>query len=173
METPIKSLEDTTASWSRDLLTVTSRSVMPTSSTSEGTTVYSFERHLHRYDSFIRQSLPSPTTSTVRSESPTKGSPPIASSFASSPTYGGPPSGRTERNEERQWGAPFRVKWIRVGSVPFHQTRMLRNPWNKDREVKVSRDGTELEPSVGLALIDFWDSVVTPDAPPESSELTV
>lgn len=57
----------------------------------------------------------------------------------------------------RQWGTPFRVQWIRVRGLPFHSTRMLRNPWNKDREVKVSRDGTELESSVGRALLDLWD----------------
>jgi hypothetical protein len=43
-------------------------------------------------------------------------------------------------------GLPFRIEWVKVGSLPFARTRMLRNPWNNDREVKVSRDGTEVEP---------------------------
>ena len=62
-----------------------------------------------------------------------------------------------------QWGTPFRVRWIIVRGLPFHSTRMLRNPWNKDREVKVSRDGTELEPLVGRALLDLWE-VPLPDS---------
>jgi len=57
-----------------------------------------------------------------------------------------------------QWGTAFRVRWIQVRGLPFHSTRMLRNPWNKDREVKVSRDGTELEPNVGHALLEFWEA---------------
>lgn len=42
---------------------------------------------------------------------------------------------------------PFRLKWVKVAPLSFFRTRHLRNPWNGDREVKVSRDGTELEPS--------------------------
>lgn len=45
-----------------------------------------------------------------------------------------------------EWGQAFRVEWIRAGNLPFHRIRNLRNPWNADREVKVSRDGTEIEP---------------------------
>lgn len=52
----------------------------------------------------------------------------------------------------------FRVEWIRTDSLPFYRTRHLRNPWNRGREVKVSRDGTELEPTVGQQLLDEWDS---------------
>ncbi|CAG8537103.1 30393_t:CDS:2, partial [Racocetra persica] len=33
------------------------------------------------------------------------------------------------------------------------RTRHLRNPWNANREVKISRDGTEVEPIVGERLI--------------------
>ena len=44
-------------------------------------------------------------------------------------------------------GRPFHIQWIKTGSLPFGRTRHLRNPWNADREVKVSRDGTEVEPS--------------------------
>ena len=49
---------------------------------------------------------------------------------------------------------PFRIEWIRTASLPFFCTWHLRNPWNHGREVKVSRDGTELEPNVGQRLID-------------------
>jgi hypothetical protein len=52
---------------------------------------------------------------------------------------------------------PFRIEWIRTVSLPFFRTRPLRNPWNRGREVKVSRDGTELEPMIGQQLLDEWD----------------
>ena len=55
------------------------------------------------------------------------------------------------------WDLPFRVQWIRTDSLPFSRTRHIRNPWNHGREVKVSRDGTELEPNVGQQLLDEWD----------------
>ena len=42
----------------------------------------------------------------------------------------------------------FEVEWIRVGELPFSSIKHLRNPWNQDKEVKVSRDGTELEPGL-------------------------
>ncbi|KZT11880.1 uncharacterized protein LAESUDRAFT_618092, partial [Laetiporus sulphureus 93-53] len=61
------------------------------------------------------------------------------------------------RIAERLPGNPFKVQWVRTERLPFYRTRHLRNPWNHDREVKVSRDGTELEPSVGQALLDEWD----------------
>jgi hypothetical protein len=43
--------------------------------------------------------------------------------------------------------APFQLQWVKVAPLSFFRTRHLRNPWNGDREVKVSRDGTEVEPS--------------------------
>ncbi|TCD70159.1 hypothetical protein EIP91_004629 [Steccherinum ochraceum] len=57
------------------------------------------------------------------------------------------------------WGESFKIEWIRTDRLPFYLTRHLRNPWNHDREVKVSRDGTELEPSVGQALLDQWEKM--------------
>ncbi|KAI0286404.1 YT521-B-like domain-containing protein [Russula brevipes] len=55
------------------------------------------------------------------------------------------------------WGRPFRVDWIRTEHLPFFRTRHIRNPWNHGREVKVSRDGTELEPNIGRQLLEEWD----------------
>ncbi|KZV73221.1 hypothetical protein PENSPDRAFT_311894 [Peniophora sp. CONT] len=55
------------------------------------------------------------------------------------------------------WGRSFKIEWVRTDRLPFNRTRHLRNPWNHGREVKVSRDGTELEPTVGRALIEEWD----------------
>lgn len=60
------------------------------------------------------------------------------------------------------WGRPFRVDWIRTTHLPFIRTRHLRNPWNNGREVKVSRDGTELEPSIGRQLLEEWDKTPPP-----------
>jgi hypothetical protein len=61
------------------------------------------------------------------------------------------------------WGTSFPVTWIRVRPLSFTRTRHLRNPWNADREVKVSRDGTELEPNVGRQLLAQWDELpITP-----------
>ena len=60
------------------------------------------------------------------------------------------------------WDLPFRIEWVRTDSLSFLRTRHLRNPWNHDREVKVSRDGTELEPTVGQQLLDEWDRPSVP-----------
>jgi hypothetical protein len=56
-----------------------------------------------------------------------------------------------------KWGRPFRVNWIRTERLSFLRTKNLRNPWNHGREVKISRDGTELEPSIGQQLLEEWD----------------
>lgn len=72
----------------------------------------------------------------------------------------------------------FRLQWLKVGPLSFSRTRHLRNPWNGDREVKVSRDGTEVEPGryffllpfvpsltptgVGAQLLAEWDRLDTP-----------
>lgn len=56
----------------------------------------------------------------------------------------------------QSWGKPFKVEWISTNRLPFYRTRGLRNPWNANREVKIARDGTELEPSVGERLIQMF-----------------
>lgn len=80
------------------------------------------------------------------------------------------------------WGTPFSVEWLQTKRLPFSKgtcwtrpsllsststhslhlllvsVRNLRNPWNQNREVKVSRDGTEIEPDVGRQLIALWAS---------------
>ena len=53
-------------------------------------------------------------------------------------------------------GRPFRVEWLSTQRVPFHRARGLRNPWNQNREVKIARDGTEIEPSVGKRLVQLF-----------------
>lgn len=53
-------------------------------------------------------------------------------------------------------GKPFRIQWMSTDRVPFYRTRGLRNPWNANREVKIARDGTEIEPSVGRRLTQLF-----------------
>ncbi|THU77055.1 YTH-domain-containing protein, partial [Dendrothele bispora CBS 962.96] len=60
-----------------------------------------------------------------------------------------------ERKDET-WGESFKVEWICTERLPFYRIQHIRNSWNHDKEIKVSRDGTELEPSVGQQLIDEW-----------------
>ncbi|GKZ27774.1 hypothetical protein AbraIFM66951_004900 [Aspergillus brasiliensis] len=55
-------------------------------------------------------------------------------------------------------GKPFRIRWLSTTRVPFHRTRGLRNPWNSNREVKIARDGTEIEPEVGWKLLQLFHS---------------
>ncbi|CAK5270622.1 unnamed protein product [Mycena citricolor] len=68
---------------------------------------------------------------------------------------GGGEDEEDDNSEPRQ----FRLEWIDTRPVPFQRTKDIRNPWNGDREVKISRDGTELEPSVGAALRRAWDAL--------------
>lgn len=70
---------------------------------------------------------------------------------------------------EEGWGDTFRIDWISTNRLPFYRIRHIRNPWNHDREVKVSRDGTELEPSVGQQLIDEWEQLA--EGGPAGAEL--
>lgn len=81
--------------------------------------------------------------------------------------------GRRGREPEEQveednsaWGEPFEITWIRTTHLPFTRTKHLKNPWNSNRQVKVSRDGTELEPLVGKALLDEWERFAPPQGMP-------
>jgi len=56
----------------------------------------------------------------------------------------------------QSWGKPFKIEWVSTNRLPFYRTRGLRNPWNANREVKIARDGTELEPSVGERLVAMF-----------------
>lgn len=64
--------------------------------------------------------------------------------------------------ESKAWGKPFKLEWLSTTRLPFYRTRGLRNPWNSNREVKIARDGTELEPSVGRRLIGLFNKVPSP-----------
>jgi hypothetical protein len=69
---------------------------------------------------------------------------------------GGDEPERGDGGREDAWGECFKIEWICTEKLPFYRIRHLRNPWNHEREVKVSRDGTELEPIVGQRLLDEW-----------------
>lgn len=64
--------------------------------------------------------------------------------------------GESEQITAQSWGKPFKVEWMSTNRLPFYRTRGLRNPWNANREVKIARDGTELEPSVGERLVQMF-----------------
>jgi hypothetical protein len=66
----------------------------------------------------------------------------------------------------KAWGKPFKLEWLSTTKLPFYRTRGLRNPWNSNREVKIARDGTELEPNVGRRLISLFNRVHSPDMVP-------
>ncbi|RKF79401.1 putative rna- rbd [Golovinomyces cichoracearum] len=68
----------------------------------------------------------------------------------------------TEEPPPKAWGKPFGVEWISTVRLPFHRTKGLRNPWNSNREVKIARDGTELETSVGRKLIALFHRLQSP-----------
>ncbi|KAJ7256853.1 YT521-B-like domain-containing protein [Mycena haematopus] len=69
-----------------------------------------------------------------------------------------------EQPRDETWGENFKLRWLCTERLPFQRTRQLRNPWNHDREIKVSRDGTELEPSVGQALLEEWQTYLSSGA---------
>lgn len=56
----------------------------------------------------------------------------------------------------KAWGKPFKVEWLSTSRVPFYRTRGIRNTLNSGREVKVARDGTELEESAGRRLVQMF-----------------
>ncbi|TGO65089.1 hypothetical protein BCON_0004g00860 [Botryotinia convoluta] len=65
----------------------------------------------------------------------------------------------------KAWGKPFKLEWISTTRLPFYRTRGLRNPWNSNREVKIARDGTELETSIGKRLVGLFHRVPSPVVP--------
>lgn len=62
----------------------------------------------------------------------------------------------TTTSQSQTIGRPFRIQWLSTERVPFHRTRGLRNPWNANRGVKIARDGTEIEPSVGAQVVELF-----------------
>lgn len=67
--------------------------------------------------------------------------------------------------DAQAFGKPFKIEWLATNRLPFYRTRGLRNPWNANREVKIARDGTELETSVGRRLLQMFQRAPTESAP--------
>lgn len=63
------------------------------------------------------------------------------------------------------FGKPFKIEWLATTRLPFYRTRGLRNPWNANREVKIARDGTELETGVGRRLVQMFQRSPSGSAP--------
>ncbi|GAA6017512.1 hypothetical protein JCM10207_008252 [Rhodosporidiobolus poonsookiae] len=89
--------------------------------------------------------------------------PPVMAA-ASSPTTPHPRLGSAQA-----WGTPFSVEWVKVQRLPFINTRAIRNSFNGNREVKISRDGTEVEPGAGEALLSAFWAADSPSSPPSPS----
>lgn len=66
------------------------------------------------------------------------------------------------------FGKPFKIKWMSTDRLPFYRTRGLRNPWNANREVKIARDGTEIEPGIGRRLVSMFHRPQLPTANPNA-----
>lgn len=69
------------------------------------------------------------------------------------------------KQQGQDWGKPFKIEWISTNRLPFYRTRGLRNPWNENREVKIARDGTELEPGIGKRLVQMFHRPMMPVMP--------
>ena len=54
-------------------------------------------------------------------------------------------------------GLNFNIEWQRRYELPFQETESLRNPLNEDKPVKISRDGQELPPDIGEALVQLFE----------------
>ena len=67
--------------------------------------------------------------------------------------------------DAQAFGKPFKIEWLATNRLPFYRTRGLRNPWNANREVKIARDGTELETSVGRRLVQMFNPALGPIDP--------
>ncbi|KAG6185992.1 hypothetical protein E4U36_000982 [Claviceps purpurea] len=70
------------------------------------------------------------------------------------------------KEESQTLGKPFQLEWLSTTRLPFCHTGNLRNPWNSGREVKIARDGTELEPSIGRRLVRLFNRMQMPASLP-------
>jgi len=50
----------------------------------------------------------------------------------------------------------FEIEWLSLKRIPFRQTTHLRNQLNENKEVKIARDGTELDADVGRRLCSLF-----------------
>ena len=50
----------------------------------------------------------------------------------------------------------FSIEWISRKDVFFNETNNLLNPWNEGKQIKISREGQEIEPGVGERLLALF-----------------
>lgn len=53
-------------------------------------------------------------------------------------------------------GKPFQIEWRSTDRLSFERVRGLYNPWNHYREVKIARDGQELETNLGRRIVEMF-----------------
>ena len=70
------------------------------------------------------------------------------------------PVGSSSTDVFQGFGRAFEVRWLRLDDLDFEQVSNIRNPWNENKSVKVSRDGQELPNDVGRQLCDTIDAKV-------------
>mmetsp|Transcript_2256 Transcript_2256/g.3797 ORF Transcript_2256/g.3797 Transcript_2256/m.3797 type:complete len:358 (+) Transcript_2256:73-1146(+) len=70
------------------------------------------------------------------------------------------PVGSSSTDVFQGFGRAFEVRWLRLDDLDFEQVSSIRNPWNENKSVKVSRDGQELPNDVGRQLCDTIDTKV-------------
>ncbi|KAI9019819.1 YT521-B-like domain-containing protein [Hyaloraphidium curvatum] len=61
-------------------------------------------------------------------------------------------------NKIKVLGDNFQVNWLVKKDLPFERISDLKNAWNENKPVKISRDGQELTPEVAKQLIEAFDS---------------
>ena len=67
-------------------------------------------------------------------------------------------------NLPSEWQRPFRVSWVRIGSVPFPSVEHLVNTNDSSRSVIHSQDGQILTVSAGSELCNAIDAAAVPAA---------
>lgn len=78
---------------------------------------------------------------------------------------GSPDSPVTERKDGEKIGnGQFGIEWVSTSKLTFYQTRGMRNPWNGNREIKIARDGQELDPRVGRRLLQLFRTSPAPSS---------
>ncbi|CAK7265678.1 hypothetical protein SEPCBS119000_001635 [Sporothrix epigloea] len=58
--------------------------------------------------------------------------------------------------DSQTWGKPFKLVWLSTTRLPFYRTRGLRNPLNANREIKIARDGTDVDVTIGRKLVSLF-----------------
>ncbi|KAK2721614.1 YTH domain-containing protein 1-like [Artemia franciscana] len=66
----------------------------------------------------------------------------------------------------RALGGVFKIDWICKKDLAFSRVSHLYNPWNEGKNVKIGRDGQEIEPHVGAELCRLFEEDSSVDMTP-------